>query len=115
MENIKHLLVWYRFTLILTQFILPSAHFLQVFPFGSVPLKTFLPDGDIDLTALSYQNEEEALARDICSILENDKQDSQFQVEDVQYIRAQVLFFPVDLFLSLLSDTSIIISLNIKS
>jgi len=63
-----------------------------VFPFGSVPLKTFLPDGDIDLTALSYQNEEEALARDICSILENDKQDSQFQVQDVQYVRAQVLF-----------------------
>ncbi|KAK9920271.1 hypothetical protein M0R45_028829 [Rubus argutus] len=24
----------------------------EVFPFGSVPLKTYLPDGDIDLTAL---------------------------------------------------------------
>ncbi|OMO63660.1 hypothetical protein CCACVL1_22365 [Corchorus capsularis] len=62
---------------------------IEVFPFGSVPLKTFLPDGDIDLTALSCPNVEEALARDICSILGNE-QDSEFEVQDVQYIRAQV-------------------------
>jgi len=29
-----------------------AANVLQVFMFGSVPLKTYLPDGDIDLTAL---------------------------------------------------------------
>ncbi|XP_022764860.1 uncharacterized protein LOC111310036 [Durio zibethinus] len=64
---------------------------IEVFPFGSVPLKTFLPDGDIDLTALiSHQNLEENLARYICSILEDDQQDSDFLVQDVQYIRAQV-------------------------
>ena len=62
-----------------------------MFPFGSVPLKTFLPDGDIDLTALiSHQNVEENLARYICSILEDDQQDSEFLVQDVQYIHAQV-------------------------
>ncbi|XVE86038.1 hypothetical protein DITRI_Ditri18aG0004300 [Diplodiscus trichospermus] len=63
----------------------------EVFPFGSVPLKTFLPDGDIDLTALiNHQDMEEHLARYICSILKDDQQDSEFLVQDVQYIRAQV-------------------------
>lgn len=65
-------------------------HFYQVFPFGSVPLKTYLPDGDIDLTAISHQNVEEDLARGVCSILEDEERDSEFQVKDVQYIRAQV-------------------------
>ncbi|XVF00370.1 hypothetical protein REPUB_Repub03eG0279700 [Reevesia pubescens] len=63
---------------------------IEVFPFGSVPLKTFLPDGDIDLTALSHQNIEENLAKYVCSILRDDQQDSEFLVQDVQYIRAQV-------------------------
>ncbi|GLT94599.1 hypothetical protein SLE2022_123300 [Rubroshorea leprosula] len=63
---------------------------IEVFPFGSVPLKTYLPDGDIDLTALSHQNLEEDLARDLCSILQDDKHDSTFLVQDVQYIPAQV-------------------------
>lgn len=63
---------------------------LQVFPFGSVPLKTYLPDGDIDLTVISDQNAEEDLARGVCSILEGGDKDSKFQVKDVQYICAQV-------------------------
>ncbi|XP_007011348.2 PREDICTED: uncharacterized protein LOC18587491 isoform X1 [Theobroma cacao] len=64
---------------------------IEVLPFGSVPLKTFLPDGDIDLTALSHRKaEQKELARDICSILQNDRQDSEFLVQDVQYISAQV-------------------------
>ncbi|KAK8674781.1 hypothetical protein V6N13_032884 [Hibiscus sabdariffa] len=62
----------------------------EVFPFGSVPLKTFLPDGDIDLTALSHPNMEENLANYICSILQDNQRNSEFVVEDVQYIRAQV-------------------------
>ncbi|GAV62491.1 NTP_transf_2 domain-containing protein [Cephalotus follicularis] len=61
----------------------------EVFPFGSVPLKTYLPDGDIDLTAISYQHVED-LAKDVCSILEGKGQDSEFQVKDVQHIHAQV-------------------------
>ncbi|KAK5783655.1 hypothetical protein PVK06_038168 [Gossypium arboreum] len=58
-----------------------------MFPFGSVPLKTFLPDGDIDLTALSHQNMEENFARYICSILQDNQQNSEVLVQDVQYIR----------------------------
>ncbi|KAF2287972.1 hypothetical protein GH714_003647 [Hevea brasiliensis] len=38
---------------------------MLVFPFGSVPLKTYLPDGDIDLTAFGGMNIEEALANDV--------------------------------------------------
>ena len=67
----------------------PFVGHLQVFPFGSVPLKTYLPDGDIDLTALSHENAEEDLAQTVCSILES-TDDSEFQVKDIQYIRAQV-------------------------
>ncbi|XP_052877268.1 agamous-like MADS-box protein AGL21 [Gossypium arboreum] len=59
----------------------------KMFPFGSVPLKTFLPDGDIDLTALSHQNMEENFARYICSILQDNQQNSEVLVQDVQYIR----------------------------
>ncbi|KAK7821940.1 hypothetical protein CFP56_037240 [Quercus suber] len=62
----------------------------RVFPFGSVPLKTYLADGDIDLTVISDQNVEEDLARGVCSILEGGDKDSKFQVKDVQYICAQV-------------------------
>ncbi|KAI4306944.1 hypothetical protein L6164_030181 [Bauhinia variegata] len=61
----------------------------EVFPFGSVPLKTYLPDGDIDLTALTHENLEEDLAQAVCSILEN-SMDPEYPVKDVQYIRAQV-------------------------
>ncbi|ESR49132.1 hypothetical protein CICLE_v10031278mg [Citrus x clementina] len=63
---------------------------IEVFPFGSVPLKTYLPDGDIDLTVLGHQNVEEDLARFVCKILENEDQDSVFEIKDVQYVPAQV-------------------------
>lgn len=62
---------------------------LQVFPFGSVPLKTYLPDGDIDLTVLSHDNEEEDMAQLVCNVLEmNDE--PEYPVKDIQLIRAQV-------------------------
>ncbi|XP_042402582.1 uncharacterized protein LOC121992343 isoform X6 [Zingiber officinale] len=41
----------------------------RVFPFGSVPLKTYLPDGDIDLTALGAPNNKDMLASELCSVL----------------------------------------------
>ena len=68
---------------------------LQVFPFGSVPLKTYLPDGDIDLTAFGGMNVEEALANDVCAVLEREDQNmaAEFMVKDVQLIRAEVLAF----------------------
>lgn len=62
---------------------------LQVFPFGSVPLKTYLPDGDIDLTVLTHEDVEEDLALRVCKTLQNGD-DPEYQVKDVQYIRAQV-------------------------
>ena len=62
---------------------------LQVLPFGSVPLKTYLPDGDIDLTALSHEDAEEDLAQAVCNILQSGD-DPEYQVKDIQYIRAQV-------------------------
>ncbi|KAK3004500.1 hypothetical protein RJ639_018763, partial [Escallonia herrerae] len=63
----------------------------EVFPFGSVPLKSYLTDGDIDLTVISYPNDEEDLARRICSILEaEEKENLEFRVENVQNIHAQL-------------------------
>ncbi|KAL9379650.1 hypothetical protein Peur_028132 [Populus x canadensis] len=63
---------------------------VEVFPFGSIPLKTYLPDGDIDLMILSHQSMEEDLARDVFTLLQCEEQDLGFQVNDVQYIQAQV-------------------------
>ncbi|GMJ08537.1 hypothetical protein like AT3G51620 [Hibiscus trionum] len=64
----------------------------EVFPFGSVPLKTYLPDGDIDLTAFGGLNFEEALANNVCSVLERGDHNiaAEFVVKDVQLIRAEV-------------------------
>ncbi|XP_010922725.1 uncharacterized protein [Elaeis guineensis] len=62
----------------------------EIFPFGSVPLKTYLPDGDIDLTAVGMP--EDALANKVRSVLEVEEQskDAEFEVKDVQYIHAEV-------------------------
>jgi len=72
---------------------LPLLPLPQVFPFGSVPSKTYLPDGDIDLTAFSDdQHSEDSLIQDIQRILEREEknEDAQFQVKEVKYIRANV-------------------------
>ncbi|XP_017234956.1 uncharacterized protein LOC108208883 isoform X1 [Daucus carota subsp. sativus] len=65
----------------------------QVFTFGSVPLKTYLPDGDIDLTAFSNnQNLKETWATQVRDMLENEEKDenAEFSVTEVQYIQAEV-------------------------
>ncbi|XP_048490119.1 uncharacterized protein LOC104898183 isoform X2 [Beta vulgaris subsp. vulgaris] len=64
----------------------------EIYPFGSVPLKTYLPDGDIDLTAFCGFNLEEAFANDVFSVLEAEDHNpaAEFVVKDVQYIRAEV-------------------------
>ncbi|XP_020101422.1 uncharacterized protein LOC109719259 isoform X2 [Ananas comosus] len=66
--------------------------YYMVFPFGSVPLKTYLPDGDIDLTAVGVPNSEDSLANSVRSVLEFEEQnkDAEFEVKDVQYIHAEV-------------------------
>ncbi len=66
--------------------------FLQVFPYGSVPLKTYLPDGDIDLTALSCPNIEDALVSDVHAVLRGEEHNeaARFEVRDVHCIDAEV-------------------------
>ncbi|KAK4744763.1 hypothetical protein SAY87_011075 [Trapa incisa] len=65
----------------------------QVFTFGSVPLKTYLPDGDIDLTAFSKnQNLKDSWAHQVRDILEGEEknENAEFCVKEVQYIQAEV-------------------------
>ncbi|XP_054818603.1 uncharacterized protein LOC129318086 isoform X2 [Prosopis cineraria] len=64
----------------------------EVFPYGSVPLKTYLPDGDIDLTALSGQNIEDALVSDIHAVLRGEEinEAAEYEVKDVRFIDAEV-------------------------
>ncbi|XP_038719889.1 uncharacterized protein LOC120012520 isoform X2 [Tripterygium wilfordii] len=63
---------------------------IELFPFGSVPFKTYLPNGDIDLTAITHPNTEKDLAKDVCTILEGEKPNPKFRIRNVQYICAQV-------------------------
>ncbi|PSS24216.1 Poly(A) RNA polymerase [Actinidia chinensis var. chinensis] len=65
----------------------------QVFTFGSVPLKTYLPDGDIDLTAFSNnQNLKDTWANHVRDMLESEEknENAEFHVKEVQYIHAEV-------------------------
>lgn len=65
----------------------------QVCTFGSVPLKTYLPDGDIDVTAFSHdQNLKDTWANQVRDMLENEEknQNAEFHVKEVQYIHAEV-------------------------
>jgi hypothetical protein len=59
-------------------------------------LKTYLPDGDIDLTTSGSVGSDENLACEIHYILlsEEERKDSEFEVKDVQLINAQVLSLP---------------------
>ncbi|KAJ6373643.1 hypothetical protein OIU78_029344 [Salix suchowensis] len=65
----------------------------QVFTFGSVPLKTYLPDGDIDLTVFTENlNLKETWANEVRDILEHEEknENAEFHVKEVQYIQAEV-------------------------
>lgn len=65
----------------------------QVCTFGSVPLKTYLPDGDIDLTAFSQnQNLKDTWANLVKDILQREEknENAEFRVKEVQYIQAEV-------------------------
>ncbi|KAK4802151.1 hypothetical protein SAY86_000354 [Trapa natans] len=64
----------------------------EVFSFGSVPLKTYLPDGDIDLIVFTGIYSEEVVANEVFSVLDREEWNSnaQFIVKDVQLIRAEV-------------------------
>ncbi|KAI3461721.1 hypothetical protein Pfo_018384 [Paulownia fortunei] len=64
----------------------------EVVSYGSVPLKTYLPDGDIDLTVLKGPNAEESLAHDVLALLQDEEQNenAEYQVKDTQFIDAEV-------------------------
>ena len=70
---------------------------LQVFTFGSDPLKTYLPDGDIDVTAFGNSEElKEIWANLVRDALEREdkSENAEFHVKEVQYIQAEV-FLPM--------------------
>lgn len=58
-----------------------------------MPLKTYLPDGDIDLTILKGPNAGESLAHDVLALLQEEEQNenAEFQVKDTQFIDAEVV------------------------
>lgn len=65
----------------------------QVFTFGSVPLKTYLPDGDIDLTAFTEnQSLKDSWVKEVLNILESEEknENAEFHVKEVHYIQAEV-------------------------
>ncbi|KAF6140889.1 hypothetical protein GIB67_042302 [Kingdonia uniflora] len=65
----------------------------QVFIFGSVPLKTYLPDGDIDLTTFGKNlNSKDTWANEVRDMLLNEEknENAEFRVKEVQYIQAEV-------------------------
>ncbi|KAM0877607.1 hypothetical protein ACQ4PT_035387 [Festuca glaucescens] len=66
----------------------------EVFVFGSVPLKTYLPDGDIDLTVIGNTSRNSTFIDDIYYILGSGEQntDAEFEVKDLEHIDAEVLY-----------------------
>ena len=58
-----------------------------------MPLKTYLPDGDIDLTTFTNnQNLKDTWATQVRDMLESEEKDdnAEFRVKEVQYIQAEV-------------------------
>ncbi|KAJ0245822.1 Uncharacterized protein HA466_0182290 [Hirschfeldia incana] len=62
----------------------------EVFSFGSVPLKTYLPDGDIDMTVITHQNMEDKFFEKLYNTLKSEEGKPEFDVTDVKFIPAQV-------------------------
>ncbi|KAM6578431.1 hypothetical protein CsatB_030268 [Cannabis sativa] len=62
----------------------------QVYLYGSVPLNTYLPDGDIDLTVLCPTIPNDQLALEVCKILKDEERNeaAQFKVKDTHFIDA---------------------------
>lgn len=58
-----------------------------------MPLKTYLPDGDIDLTTFSNnQSLKDTWAHQVRDMLEKEEknENAEFHVKEVQYIQAEV-------------------------
>ncbi|KAF0900285.1 hypothetical protein E2562_030053, partial [Oryza meyeriana var. granulata] len=65
---------------------------LGVIAFGSVPLKSYLPDGDVDITVLGNTALHGTCISDVHNILESEEQDSdaELEIKGVQFINAEV-------------------------
>jgi hypothetical protein len=65
---------------------------MQVFAFGSVPLKTYLPDGDIDITILANTWLKSSLIDDVRYVLNSEVEnpDAEFEVKGLHFIDADV-------------------------
>ena len=63
-------------------------------------MKTYLPDGDIDLTLFGPAISDENLANEVCAILklEERRKDSEFEVKDVHYVPAEVFHSAISIF-----------------
>ncbi|KAM7277371.1 hypothetical protein ACFE04_019237 [Oxalis oulophora] len=83
---------------------------IEVFPFGSVPLRTYLPDGDVDLTAICPPNLEAELAKHVTDLLKDQEKGSIARVRDVQRVPAQVQIVKCTV-----NDIPVDISFNQKS
>ncbi|KAL7081912.1 hypothetical protein ACP275_14G068300 [Erythranthe tilingii] len=85
----------------------------EVVSYGSVPLKTYLPDGDIDLTVLKRPNSAAAgtssLPQDVLALLQEQQQlqNPNFPVRDTNFIDAEVKLVKCNI-----CDTVIDISFN---
>ena len=67
-----------------------------MFTFGSVPLKTYLPDGDIDISVFTEsQDLKKTWADEVKDILQHEEssENAEFHVKEVQYIQAEVCSF----------------------
>ena len=76
----------------------------QVFTFGSVPLKTYLPDGDIDIMVFSNnQTLMDSWAEEVRRILESEEgsEDAEFCVKEVHYIQAEVCASSIHIYCSI--------------
>ncbi|KAJ0636743.1 putative Nucleotidyltransferase superfamily [Helianthus annuus] len=61
--------------------------------FSCFYIKTYLPDGDIDLTAFNDSpNLKDSWASEVCDLLQTKEknENAEFQVKEVQYIQAEV-------------------------
>ncbi|KAK9809872.1 hypothetical protein WJX72_000706 [[Myrmecia] bisecta] len=69
-------------------------HEVEAFMFGSVPLKTYLPDGDIDLSVFQSKGSSlrDTWANRLAAVLEDEQhnQHAPLRVRDVQVIHAEV-------------------------
>ncbi|GJN10674.1 hypothetical protein PR202_ga28789 [Eleusine coracana subsp. coracana] len=72
--------------------LLGSTFGFEVFAFGSVPLKTYLPDGDVDITVLANTWMKSSLIDDVRYVLKMEMEncDAEFEVKGLHFIDADV-------------------------